>query len=211
MLKFKSTPTGQLETNCYLLYDDESKEGALFDVAGPIPSLVKEVENEKIDIKYLFFTHGHFDHVMGLEEARSLFPEAKVGINKEELKVMENMSQFAKMFGFEPSQFGQIDVYLEDKQTYKLGNIEITTIHAPGHTPGSICFYSPSFIVVGDVLFNRGIGRTDLYGGSMKQLENSIKNLFALPDETTVLPGHGPLTTIGEEKRSNPFFTSSYT
>ena len=197
--------TGPLKTNCYLLYDKKSKEAALFDVGGPIDALVGKIKEEELNLKYLFCTHLHFDHVMGLKEIRDKFPEAKLACNKNELDVLENMGKFARLFEFDSSSIGEIDIYIEDNQIFQLGDLEIKTILSPGHTPGSICFLFENHLISGDVLFKRGVGRTDFYGGSFTELQKSILNLFELPENTHVYPGHGEKTDIGAEKRENPF------
>jgi glyoxylase-like metal-dependent hydrolase (beta-lactamase superfamily II) len=200
--------TGPLKTNCYLLYDKESKEAALFDVAGEIKKHLKTIKKENLTLKYLFCTHLHFDHVMGVKEVRALFPDAKLACNEKELDVLENVGKFARIFQFDPSSLGNFDVYIEDNQTFELGKLKIKTILSPGHTPGSICFYFEDRLLSGDVLFNRGVGRTDFYGGSFSELEKSVRKLFTLPEDTVVYPGHGEMTDIGSEKRENPFISS---
>ncbi|MHA1304260.1 MAG: MBL fold metallo-hydrolase [Candidatus Heimdallarchaeaceae archaeon] len=199
--------TGPLQTNAYLVYDLESKEAALFDVAGQINKLLKIIENNRLQLKWVFFTHGHFDHVMGLEKIRTLYPEAKVGIHEKEIEVMNKLGPFARLFEFDPSSFGEPDIYLEDNQNYSLGSEEMKTILAPGHTPASICFYfeKAQILISGDVLFREGVGRTDLFGGNYDKLVQSIHQLLKLPDDTEVFPGHGESTTIKHEKKYNPF------
>ncbi|MHA2357749.1 MAG: MBL fold metallo-hydrolase [Candidatus Heimdallarchaeaceae archaeon] len=164
--KIEIEVTGPLKTNCILLYDTETKEAALFDVAGSIKKLESIIEKEGLIIKYLFCTHLHFDHIMGLEEIREKFPKALLAFNKNEIAVMKNLGIFARMFGFKASSIGKQDIEIEDNQVFEIGNIKLKTILSPGHTPGSICFYYDDLLISGDVIFKRGIGRTDLYGGS---------------------------------------------
>ncbi|MHA1201073.1 MAG: MBL fold metallo-hydrolase [Candidatus Heimdallarchaeaceae archaeon] len=200
--------TGPLKTNCYLLYDKGSKEAALFDVAGEIDKHLKTIKRENLTVKYLFCTHCHFDHVMGVKEVRTLFPDAQLVCNEKELDVLENMGKFARIFQFDSASLGKFDIFIEDNQNFELGKLKIKAILSPGHTPGSICFYFEDRLISGDVLFNRGVGRTDFYGGSFSELEKSVRKLFTLPEETVVYPGHGELTDIGSEKRENPFISS---
>ncbi len=200
--------TGPLKTNCYLLYDKKSKEAALFDVAGEIPKHLKTIKEEALKLKYLFCTHLHFDHIMGVKEARELFPDAQLACNKKELDVLANMGKFARIFQFDPSSVGNFDIFIEDNQNFELGKLKIKAILSPGHTPGSICFHFEDSLISGDVLFNRGVGRTDFYGGSFSELEKSVRKLFTLPEETVVYPGHGEMTNIGSEKSENPFISS---
>lgn len=200
--------TGPLHTNCYLLYDKESKEAALFDVGGKINKLISIIEKENLKIKYFFFTHLHFDHFNGINKIKKKFPEALIAYNKNELFVLENQGFFARIFQVDSSIIENLDLEVEDKQTLRIGNIEVKTILAPGHTPGSICYYFNGCILTGDVLFRSGIGRTDLYGGSYEILLTSISKLMKFPDDTKVYPGHGDFTDIGTEKRENPFIVS---
>lgn len=199
--------TGPLHTNSYLLVDNDSKQAALFDVGGPIDSLLQIILNESLQLKYIFCTHGHFDHILGIKTVKLRFSDVPVCIHAKEMAVIEHSGAFARLFEFDPRDFGEPDIYINDRDTFQLGNLEIQAILAPGHTPGSICFHFDNVLISGDVLFRRGVGRTDLYGGSFEQLEKSIKKLYTLPEETIVYPGHGPSTTIGEEKRDNPFIS----
>ncbi|MCG3227015.1 MAG: MBL fold metallo-hydrolase [Candidatus Heimdallarchaeota archaeon] len=202
--KIECESTGPLKTNCYLLYDIQEKEAALFDVAGSIPKLNKIIEKEGLTVKYLFCTHLHFDHVMGLEEIRNKYPEALLAFNSRELDVMENLGNFARLFEFEPSSIGKQDINIEN-QIFNIGKMELKTLLTPGHTPGSVCYFFDKYLFSGDVLFKRGIGRTDFYGGSFEEIMNSILGLYKFPDDTIVYPGHGESTDIGSEKRENPF------
>ncbi len=202
-----SKETGPIKTNCYLLYDKERKEAALIDVGGEIKELLDIIEQEDLVVKYIFCTHLHFDHVLEVGEIREVFPNAKLVYHKAEEKTLRSLGPFARMFGFKPGTLGECDIYAKDGEKFKIGYIEIKTILSPGHTKGSLCYYFKGHLFSGDVLFKNGIGRTDLPGGKYEILLNSIKNLYNLPDETQVYPGHGPTTTIGEEKVGNPFIS----
>jgi glyoxylase-like metal-dependent hydrolase (beta-lactamase superfamily II) len=199
--------TGALRTNTYLVYDKKSKEAALFDIGGKLKKLVKEIESKQLTLKYIFCTHLHFDHIQGVGKIKESFPEAKLAFHKKELAVLENSGPFARMFGFNPKSFGEADFFIEEGKSYFLGETELKTILSPGHTPGSICFHFGDSLLSGDVLFNQGIGRTDLYGGSYELILISIGELLLLPDRTKVYPGHGEYTTIGNEKNDNPFLS----
>ena len=202
--KIECEITGPLKANCYLLYDVQDREAALIDVAGPIPKLNRIIKELDLTVKYLFCTHLHFDHILGLEEIRETYPEALLAFNSRELEVLENMGNFARLFEFDPSSIGKQDINIEN-QVFNIGKIELKTLVSPGHTPGSVCYYFNKCIFTGDVLFKRGIGRTDFYGGSFEKIVISVQNLFRFPDETIVYPGHGDFTDIGSEKRENPF------
>ena len=205
--KIVSKETGPIKTNCYLLYDVNKKEAALFDVGGEIGNLLSIIEQEKLNVKYLFCTHLHFDHVLEVGEIRKIFPDAKLVYNEAEEKTLRSLGPFARMFGFKPNSLGNCDIYVNDGDSFKIGDIEIKAILSPGHTLGSICYYFDEHLFSGDVLFNKGIGRTDLPGGDYNTLFQSVMGLYELPDETKVYPGHGPTTYIGNEKLENPFIS----
>lgn len=215
--------TGPFKTNCYLIYDARSKEAALIDVGGFIDPLITHIENNNLILKYIFATHSHLDHIEGVPEIRRKYPDAKFCINKEDFQdftgvqawiekysgseKVEELAQnpfFRKWFDYDPAILGEIDIYLEDNQIFKLGNTEIKTILSPGHSSGSICFHTGNALFSGDVLFYENIGNTDFIGGSGEVITESVRKLYSrLPDETIVYPGHGHFTSIGHEKTEN--------
>jgi glyoxylase-like metal-dependent hydrolase (beta-lactamase superfamily II) len=226
-LEVKRQIVGAIETNCYLLYDVKSREAAMFDVGGPVDSLVAIIRDEGLNLKYVFFTHGHPDHMVGLSSIRGEFPEALVCLHKrdyddlatgqewlrsildpEELEVWRNDPGLLKLLEFEAESFEEPDVFLEDDQVFKLGNHEVRTIHSPGHSPGGVCFHVGNMLFSGDVLFHRRVGRTDIFNSSREDMVRSVRRLYnLLPDETIVYPGHEDLTDIGSEKRENEEIT----
>jgi hydroxyacylglutathione hydrolase len=214
--------TGPVKTNCYLLYDAKSKEAALIDVGGAIDSLVDRIQEDNLNLKYIFATHVHMDHVEGVPQIEERFPGALLCYNKDDyedfltsrewmiqhfpsmVEEMMKIPEYKKWFEYDMSMFKKPDIYLEDGQTYKLGNLEIKTFLSPGHSRGSICFYVGDVLFSGDVLFHRQVGRTDLIGGSKEDIVESVRRLYAeLPEATRVYPGHGEFTDIGSEKRAN--------
>ncbi len=214
--------TGPVKTNCFLIYDDKTKEAALIDVGGPIDSLEDHIRENDLKLKYIFATHTHMDHVEGVPQIKERCPGALLGYNKEDYEdfltfvdwieenfpdmavEMKEIPEYRKWFEYDMSIFKKPDIYLEDGQTYKLGNLEIRTFLSPGHSRGSICFYVGDVLFSGDVLFHRQVGRTDLKGGSKENIVSSVRRLYAeLPDTTKVYPGHGEFTDIGSEKHEN--------
>ncbi len=214
--------TGPVDTNCYLLYDADSKEAALIDVGGPIDTLLEHIKDNDLHLKYIFATHVHMDHVEGVPQLQEKFPDALLCYNKkdyedflisidwmeesfpEDVAEMKKSAEFRKWFEYDMSIFKEPDIYLEDNQVYKLGNQEIRTFLSPGHSSGSICFHVGDVLFSGDVLFYRQVGRTDLLGGSKEDIVKSVRRLYReLPDETKVYPGHGEFTDIGTEKTEN--------
>jgi glyoxylase-like metal-dependent hydrolase (beta-lactamase superfamily II) len=219
--------TGPIQTNCYLLYDTKSKEAALFDVGGPIDSLITMIHNKGLKVKYVFATHCHMDHIEGVPEITKLFPEAKLCYNRDDYRDflvfrewmiknwdpdlvagMKEDPALGKWFTYDLSTFRKPDIYLEDNQIYNLGSHRIRTTLSPGHSRGSICFYTNGLMFSGDVLFYKRVGRTDLLGGSKEDIIKSVQRLYMeLPDETQVYPGHGQFTNIGFEKNENEEIT----
>jgi len=214
--------TGSGQTNCYLLYDANSKEAALVDVGGPIDTLLTRINNENLKLKYILITHCHPDHVVGVPLIKQKYPDVKICFSKEEYddarlyaqwetkldpKEVEEAKKYpeiVKMMNFDFSLIGEPDIYLKDNQTLKLGNLKIKTIKSPGHSRGSICYAVGNVMFSGDVLFYRSTGRTELAGGSEEELTRSVRRLYSsLPDSTVVYPGHGQFTDIGSEKKEN--------
>lgn len=214
--------SGPGQTNCYLLYDANSKEAALVDVGGPIDTLLTRINNENLKLKYIFITHCHPDHVAGVPLIKQKYPDAKIcfskeesddarlytqwekKMNPEEVAELKKDPEAVKLLNFDFSRIGEPDIYLEDNQTLKLGNLKIKTFKSPGHSRGSICFSVGNVLFSGDVLFYRSTGRTDLEGASKEELTRSVRRLYSsLPDETIVYPGHDKFTDIGSEKKEN--------
>jgi len=213
--------------NSYLIYDSKSNEAAIIDVGGPIDTLVSFIADNNLRLKYFLFTHCHYDHVMGLPNIRNQFPEAKVCLTKAAFEDMQIQKQWGaenlgqewldmmnadpitqKMLDFDPSTFPAPDIYLEDNQILKLGNLNIKALFTPGHSRGHMCFYVNGSLFSGDVLWYRTVGHTGFLGGSKDDIIKSVRKLYdLLPDATIVYPGHGPFTDIKSEKRENKKIT----
>jgi hydroxyacylglutathione hydrolase len=199
-------PVGMIQTNCYLVGCEETQEGVVIDPGGHPQRILAEVERHGLTIKYVLNTHAHFDHT----DANRAIVEATgapLALHPLERPLLQ-ASGGAALFGLQADPSPPPDLELHDGDELEVGKLRFQVLHTPGHTPGHVCFYEPAEGVLfdGDVLFYRGIGRTDLQGGSWQQLMGSIQRvLFALPDETVVYSGHGPATTIGDEKQHNPW------
>jgi len=199
-------PVGLIQTNCYVVGCPESKEGAVIDPGGHPERIMAEVDRLGLTIKYVLNTHAHFDHT----DANGAIVQATgatLALHPQDRALLAAAGG-AALFGLQarPGPLPSLD--LHDGDELPVGNLRFRVLHTPGHTPGHVCFYEPQEGVLfdGDLLFYRGVGRTDLPGGSWQQLLDSIQRvLFALPDETVVYPGHGPLTTVGDEKQHNPW------
>ncbi|MDR1809025.1 MAG: MBL fold metallo-hydrolase [Prevotella sp.] len=197
--------------NTYIIYD-ETGECAIID-AGCFSSdeertLLNYILDKQLSVKYLLNTHLHFDHAWGNVFVKEQFG-LKTCAHKADQFLLDNMRGQTRLFGFNPpDELPEIGIYLNEGDTVRFGKQELSVIHVPGHSPGSIVFYSKeaNAVFVGDVLFRFSIGRTDLAGGDYRQLIDGIwQKLFTLPPETVVYPGHGPVTTIGNEMENNPF------
>lgn len=196
---------GDLQTNCYVLGDEESKEGLVIDPGGDSQEIEKVIQDEGLDIKYIILTHGHADHIAALSELKKQ-TKAMILIHPADSDMLVEPSYNLSFFTGENLVCPEADKFLDDGNKIKLGALELEVLHTPGHSPGGISLFTDRVIFTGDTLFCEGIGRSDLPGASHDQLLLSIKNkILSKPDDTRVYPGHGPETTIGEEKRSNPW------
>ncbi|NLP29281.1 MAG: MBL fold metallo-hydrolase [Clostridia bacterium] len=202
-MKVLRIAAGPLDTNCYILIDEETRETAVIDPGGNEERLTPVLEENKAKLKYILLTHGHFDHTGAVMALKNKY-KAKVFIAKEDYELIHfKKSELFYMEGYD----GSLEDFIGEDSVFELGKNKISTIKTPGHSPGGVCFYADSILFSGDTLFHRSIGRTDFFAGDHGTLINSIKTkLMILPDNTTVLPGHGEETTIGLEKQYNPFF-----
>jgi glyoxylase-like metal-dependent hydrolase (beta-lactamase superfamily II) len=207
-MKINCLVLGSYQTNCYVLREHESAEDCLVvDTGLEAGDLVDFLDERKLNPAAVVLTHGHADHITGVELLRGKFPDIKVFIHKLDAEMLtgalSNLSLMAGMkFSTDPADFA-----LEEDDVVEQAGVKLKVLHTPGHTPGGICLYSGDEGVVfsGDTLFCAGVGRTDFPGGSVTQLLDSIRQkLLILPDETVVCPGHGPATTIAQEKATNP-------
>lgn len=202
----ETLPVGLIQTNCYVIGCKETGEGAIIDPGGHPQRILAAVDRHRLTIKYVLNTHAHFDHTEANREVVQA-TGAPLAIHPLEVPLLR-ASGGAALFGLQSDPGPPPDLELADGDELEVGTLRLQVLHTPGHTPGHVCFYEPEEKVLfdGDVLFQRGVGRTDLPGGSWQELMDSIRRvLFALPDETVVYSGHGGPTTIGEEKRLNPW------
>jgi len=181
---------GPYQANCYILAHKETKECLVIDPGGDVHRIVGEVNRNELKVVYILITHGHIDHIGGAEELRRI-TKAPVFIHPLD----------ASGLTFKP------DGNLHDGQKIDLGNYRISVLHTPGHSPGGVCFHAPGAVFTGDTLFAGSVGRTDFPGGDHHRLiEGVVRKIFPLGDELRVYPGHGPASTIGRERSTNPFF-----
>lgn len=225
--KVKHQAIGPIKTNCYLIYGIKSKEAALIDPGWRIDTLIDFIKENNLNLKYIFVTHGHIDHFYYLPELKNQFPRASWCMQKDDYQGVFTYPEWAlKNYGqgwidtarsdpdireyidFDNHLIGVPDIFVEDNQTFKLGFLEIKTILSPGHSPGGICYYTGNILFSGDVLFYRTVGRTDTQNGSREDQIKSVRKLYELfPDSTIVYSGHGQFTDIGSEKKENSRIT----
>ncbi|MFC5865534.1 MBL fold metallo-hydrolase [Acidicapsa dinghuensis] len=200
-------PVGPLQCNCTILGDPVSKEAIVIDPGDDIARIYRRLNELGLKLKQILITHAHIDHVGGALKLKQL-TGAPILLNENDLPQLEMMDQQADWLGVETPEVTTPDEILKDGMKVGLDDYKAQVLHTPGHTQGSVCLYFKplELLVAGDTLFAGSIGRTDLPGGNGEQILRSIHHkLLVLPEDTCVLPGHGPLTTIGEEKLRNPF------
>ncbi|MBU9724203.1 MULTISPECIES: MBL fold metallo-hydrolase [Bacillaceae] len=207
-MEWKQIPLGPLQTNGYLFYN-ENKEGVMIDPGGDEKKLISFIKELNITINGVLLTHAHFDHIGAVDAVRKEF-HAPVYLHEKEADwLIDPALNGSGLFqGIPQIKTQPADKLLKEEHTLKIGTLEFIVYETPGHSPGSVSYYVPEEKVIfsGDVLFHGGVGRTDLPGGDHDTLMNTIhEKLLNLPDDTIVANGHGPSTTIGEEKEINPF------
>lgn len=196
---------GPLAVNCYLVGDDKTREAIIIDPGGNARDILDTLRREQLQPTAIVNTHAHFDHLIALDEIRAQ-THAPFYLHIDEAPLLANAQQGAAMFGFAMRQPAPAEHLIKDGDVVRVGALTLQVLHTPGHTPGGICLLGDGHVFVGDTLFQGSIGRTDLPGGDYGALMGSLRDkLLPLPDETVVHAGHGEATTIGAEKRFNPF------
>jgi glyoxylase-like metal-dependent hydrolase (beta-lactamase superfamily II) len=204
-------PVGPLQCNCSVIGDDVTREAMVIDPGDNIDDVLALVEKHNLQVKQIVITHAHIDHVGGAMKLRAA-TGAPILLNQNDYALLKMLDVQAAWIGMKNPGKVEVDNDLAQSDTLRAGSLTANVIHTPGHTEGSVCLYFPaeSKLIAGDTLFAGSIGRTDLPGGSMEKITKSLhEKVLALPDDTLVVPGHGPLTTIGEERESNPFLVKS--
>jgi hydroxyacylglutathione hydrolase len=205
-LKVMSLENGPFLVNSYLIINEDARSSFIIDPGSNVEPLLDHIRSGNLSLEAIIATHGHIDHVAGVNAVKAR-NEAPFYINALEEQMLASIPVQARMFGVSDPGKIIIDKALPESGDCKVAGITVSILHTPGHSPGSLSFYFDGIVFCGDSLFNFSIGRTDLPGGNYGQLISSIEErLFTLPDETRVLTGHGPETTIGKEKQMNPFF-----
>jgi glyoxylase-like metal-dependent hydrolase (beta-lactamase superfamily II) len=209
-IKVKNYIVGTLETNAYVVYDTDSREAMIIDPGAEPDFLYENIKNEKLNLKYIIATHGHFDHVLGINRLRTL-TNAKSCMSVKDLEIMKYLFSIGLfVVCTEPTEMPVFDFYLDENTEFKIGSTIFKVIVTPGHSPGGICIYGAGMLFSGDTLFYRGEGRTDIAEGNEKMLQKSLLKLMRFDENTIVYPGHGPITKISEEKRFNRLILKNY-
>jgi len=200
-------PVGPLQCNCSVIGDETTREAMVIDPGDDIDDVLALIQKHNLTVKQIVVTHAHIDHVGGAMKLRTA-TGAPILLNQNDHALLKMLDVQAAWIGVEDPGKVEIDQSIGQGDTVRTGSLAANVIHTPGHTEGSVCLYFPveKKLIAGDTLFAGSIGRTDLPGGSMRKIISSLhEKVLTLPDETTVVPGHGPLTTIGDERESNPF------
>ncbi len=200
---------GSFLTNSYIIGDPDSKDAILIDPGSQVREVLEEIDNSGLNVQKIINTHAHIDHAAGVEDAKQAL-DAEFYLHPEEEPVLKALPESAMRFPeFSGVKVPKIDKFIEEGDEIEIGSLKAKVIHTPGHTFGSICLLIDDHVISGDTLFAGSVGRVDLTGGtSMNELVRSIKTkLMILPESYNVYPGHGPYTTIGIEKKSNPFIS----
>lgn len=205
-IEYRSLAVGPLGTNCYIIWDAKTRKAAVIDPGGDRDRIIDSVESLALNVEWVLLTHRHPDHIFCAGDLSKKW-STRIGMHSSDEEYMAEMLDVAEMFydvstyvHFSPSDL------LIDGDTIQLGESQIRVLHTPGHSQGGICFVTDAGVFCGDTIFAGSIGRTDFPGGSYPQIIESIKNqLLTMPPETPLYPGHGPATTVGVERETNPF------
>jgi len=196
---------GPLQVNCFILADEKTKEAVVIDPGDDAGDILRVIEEKGLKVKYIINTHAHFDHV-GANKALKDATGAELLLHEADAPVLATTANQSRSFGMKPVSSPPADRYVKQGDLIRAGEISLKVLETPGHTPGGISLLEEGMVFTGDALFAGSIGRTDFPGGDLLTLLGSIKkNLMTLPDETRVFSGHGPASTIGEEREQNPF------
>ena len=219
-------PVGMLQCNCHVVGDPVTREAVVIDPGDDVETILEVIARHGLKVRAILITHSHIDHVIGLKKMREA-TGAPVLMHQADMELYKELEMQAEWIRWATPEISEVDDFLSEGKTIQWGNYELRVMHTPGHTKGSVCLYlpretdvirdlsspripmsvrEPGLLFAGDTLFEGSIGRTDLWGGSMKEIMRSLKTkVLALPDETIVFPGHGGETTIGAERETNPF------
>jgi hydroxyacylglutathione hydrolase len=200
----KKLVVGPLENNCYIIADENTKEGLVVDPGDEPDRILDLIHENNFQLKYIVCTHTHFDHVAAVPEIKEE-TKAKIVLHIDDLAIYRSTKDQAAAWGYEVDPLPEPEMFVSEGDVLEAGDLRFEILHTPGHSPGGICLYGEGILIAGDTLFAGSVGRTDLYGGDIKELKISFKRLMSLSDDVKVFPGHGPESTIGKERSDNLF------
>ena len=205
MVKFRKVTVGVLRTNCYIVYDETLGKGIIIDPGGESDKIIKVLDELNVKIEYIIATHGHFDHVLCVDTVKE-YTNSRFIIHEADVKIMEYSKIWVSGKWVPPKP----DILLDTECTIRVSDtLKLNILYTPGHTPGSICIHINNMLFTGDTLFKGTIGRTDIPGGSFKQILKSLEKIKRLPRNTLILPGHGSFTTLDQELKYNPYLSKT--
>jgi hydroxyacylglutathione hydrolase len=210
MIKAKAivVPVTPFQQNCTLLWCEATKRAVVIDPGGDLPEVERAIARAGVAVDKIWLTHGHIDHVGGASELKASLKVPIEGPHRDDLFLLQHVVESARSFGIQKASNVTPDRWLTDGDKVQVGELTFDVLHCPGHSPGSVAYFNSGerIVIVGDVLFSGSIGRTDLPGGNHRQLLESIRDkLLPLGDDVAIICGHGPTSTIGRERATNPF------
>ena len=211
MLKYELVPVTDFQQNCTLLFDETTMDGVIIDPGGEVDRIKQAVNQLGLNVKEIWLTHGHLDHAGGAMEAKENFAVSIVGPHKADKMLLDNIEVTSMNYGYSGMKNATPDRWLEEGERLSIGDHQFEVFHCPGHAPGHVIYVQREsrLIIMGDVLFQGSVGRTDLPGGDHATLMSSLRDkVMSLDDDMEFICGHGPGSTIGEEKKTNPFLLS---
>ncbi len=200
----KRLAVGPLETNAYIIGDETTGQALVVDPGDEPDRILALIKDSGLAVNAVICTHSHFDHIGAAGDIKNA-TGARILIHRDDLEGYELVRDQAAMWGYDIDELPAPDGFIDEGDNIQAGNLGFRVMHTPGHSPGGICLYGEGVIITGDTIFRGSVGRTDFPGGSVERLRESFKRIIDLPDETAILPGHGPETTVGTEKRENFF------
>jgi hydroxyacylglutathione hydrolase len=203
-MKVERIVVGQLQSNCYIVYDEKSLKAMVVDPGDEPDRILDSITEKGLRVVYIVCTHGHFDHIGGVSEIKE-GTSGKIALHKDEMALYLRATEQAALWGFDVNRQPKPDILVADGDEIQVGELTFAILSTPGHSPGGICLYGEGIVLTGDTVFAGSVGRTDLFGGNIDDLKKSFRRVISLPPDTAILPGHGEPSTVRQEKESNFF------
>jgi len=207
-MDIKAISVGILQSNCYIIWDEKVLDAIVVDPGDDPDRIIGVIEAKRLLVRYIVCTHAHFDHIGGVSVLKEK-TGAKIVIHRDELEIYANAQKLASSWGCRFTQPPAPDMFVNEGDDLRAGDLHFRVLATPGHSPGGICLYGHGILVSGDTIFAGSVGRTDLYGGDMEALKKSFAMIVSLPPETRIFPGHGPSSTVENERNTNFFVYES--